>query len=168
MTTSSSKQTLILTASLAAKKLKKSSCIPAFLRISWRIFGSCFRSSLLFFFTLPVVIGTLITSSVVFVRALADTRQMGKLSREQFSLAMHLIQLKVCKGMDPPQALTPDMIPPSERGTPGPVSHVSTFITTRLNSSWGSAADWKVVGLNPRGSPVPEKIHVMSVLWYNI
>ncbi|XP_065100965.1 epidermal growth factor receptor substrate 15-like 1 isoform X2 [Paramisgurnus dabryanus] len=52
--------------------------------------------------------------------ALADTRQMGKLTREQFSLAMHLIQLKVSKGLDPPQALTPDMIPPSERGTPGP------------------------------------------------
>ncbi|XP_055073292.1 epidermal growth factor receptor substrate 15-like 1 isoform X3 [Misgurnus anguillicaudatus] len=52
--------------------------------------------------------------------ALADTRQMGKLTREQFSLAMHLIQLKVIKGLDPPQALTPDMIPPSERGTPGP------------------------------------------------
>uniref|UniRef100_A0A8C1L1K5 Epidermal growth factor receptor pathway substrate 15-like 1a n=1 Tax=Cyprinus carpio TaxID=7962 RepID=A0A8C1L1K5_CYPCA len=52
--------------------------------------------------------------------ALADTRQMGKLTREQFSLAMHLIQQKVGKGMDPPQALTPDMIPPSERSTPGP------------------------------------------------
>ncbi|XP_048831996.1 epidermal growth factor receptor substrate 15-like 1 isoform X3 [Brienomyrus brachyistius] len=50
--------------------------------------------------------------------ALADTRQMGKLTREQFSLAMHLIQQKVSKGVDPPQALTPDMIPPSERGTP--------------------------------------------------
>uniref|UniRef100_A0A673ISL2 Epidermal growth factor receptor substrate 15-like 1 n=1 Tax=Sinocyclocheilus rhinocerous TaxID=307959 RepID=A0A673ISL2_9TELE len=57
--------------------------------------------------------------------ALADTRQMGKLTREQFSLAMHLIQLKVSKGMDPPQALTPDMIPPSERGTPGPDSSSS-------------------------------------------
>uniref|UniRef100_A0A8C1YNK3 Epidermal growth factor receptor pathway substrate 15-like 1a n=1 Tax=Cyprinus carpio TaxID=7962 RepID=A0A8C1YNK3_CYPCA len=57
--------------------------------------------------------------------ALADTRQMGKLTREQFSLAMHLIQLKVSKGMDPPQALTPDMIPPSERSTPGPDSSSS-------------------------------------------
>uniref|UniRef100_A0A8C7RF06 Epidermal growth factor receptor pathway substrate 15 like 1 n=1 Tax=Oncorhynchus mykiss TaxID=8022 RepID=A0A8C7RF06_ONCMY len=54
--------------------------------------------------------------------ALADTRQMGKLTREQFALAMHFIQQKVSKGMDPPQALTPDMIPPSERGTPVPVS----------------------------------------------
>uniref|UniRef100_A0AAY4DCY6 Epidermal growth factor receptor pathway substrate 15-like 1a n=1 Tax=Denticeps clupeoides TaxID=299321 RepID=A0AAY4DCY6_9TELE len=50
--------------------------------------------------------------------ALADTRQMGKLTREQFSLAMHFIQQKVIKGIDPPQALTADMIPPSERGTP--------------------------------------------------
>nr|XP_057929621.1 epidermal growth factor receptor substrate 15-like 1 isoform X4 [Doryrhamphus excisus] len=52
--------------------------------------------------------------------ALADTRQIGKLTREQFSLAMHLIQQKVSKGVDPPQSLTADMIPPSERGTPVP------------------------------------------------
>ncbi|KAM7388814.1 hypothetical protein PAMP_024961 [Pampus punctatissimus] len=52
--------------------------------------------------------------------ALADTRQIGKLTREQFALAMHLIQQKVSKGVDPPQALTTDMIPPSERGTPVP------------------------------------------------
>ncbi|KAF7644775.1 hypothetical protein LDENG_00215940 [Lucifuga dentata] len=53
--------------------------------------------------------------------ALADTRQIGKLTREQFALAMHFIQQKVSKGIDPPQALTADMIPPSERGTPVPV-----------------------------------------------
>ncbi|XP_014004636.1 epidermal growth factor receptor substrate 15-like 1 isoform X2 [Salmo salar] len=59
--------------------------------------------------------------------ALADTRQMGKLTREQFALAMHFIQQKVSKGMDPPQALTPDMIPPSERGTPVP--SMSGYVT---------------------------------------
>ncbi|XP_052331086.1 epidermal growth factor receptor substrate 15-like 1 isoform X2 [Oncorhynchus keta] len=59
--------------------------------------------------------------------ALADTRQMGKLTREQFALAMHFIQQKVSKGMDPPQALTPDMIPPSERGTPVP--SISGYVT---------------------------------------
>ncbi|XP_045907549.1 epidermal growth factor receptor substrate 15-like 1 isoform X1 [Micropterus dolomieu] len=46
---------------------------------------------------------------------LADTKQTGKLTREQFSLAMYLIQQKATKGIDPPSALTPDMIPPSER-----------------------------------------------------
>uniref|UniRef100_H9G5V7 Epidermal growth factor receptor pathway substrate 15 like 1 n=1 Tax=Anolis carolinensis TaxID=28377 RepID=H9G5V7_ANOCA len=50
--------------------------------------------------------------------ALADTRQTGKLNKDQFALAMHLIQQKVSKGLDPPQALLPDMIPPSERTTP--------------------------------------------------
>ncbi|KAJ7419783.1 hypothetical protein BTVI_24198 [Pitangus sulphuratus] len=50
--------------------------------------------------------------------ALADTRQMGKLSKDQFALAMYLIQQKVSKGIDPPQVLTPDMIPPTERNTP--------------------------------------------------
>uniref|UniRef100_A0A452RX82 Epidermal growth factor receptor substrate 15-like 1 n=1 Tax=Ursus americanus TaxID=9643 RepID=A0A452RX82_URSAM len=52
--------------------------------------------------------------------ALADTRQTGKLSKDQFALAMYLIQQKVSKGIDPPQVLSPDMVPPSERGTPIP------------------------------------------------
>lgn len=55
-------------------------------------------------------------------RALADTRQTGKLSKDQFALAMYFIQQKVSKGIDPPQVLSPDMVPPSERGTPIPVS----------------------------------------------
>uniref|UniRef100_A0A8C3R8Z4 Epidermal growth factor receptor substrate 15-like 1 n=1 Tax=Cyanoderma ruficeps TaxID=181631 RepID=A0A8C3R8Z4_9PASS len=50
--------------------------------------------------------------------ALADTRQMGKLSKDQFALAMYLIQQKVSKGIDPPQVLPPDMIPPTDRNTP--------------------------------------------------
>ncbi|XP_062366249.1 epidermal growth factor receptor substrate 15-like 1 isoform X6 [Cinclus cinclus] len=50
--------------------------------------------------------------------ALADTRQMGKLSKDQFALAMYLIQQKVSKGIDPPQVLPADMIPPTDRNTP--------------------------------------------------
>ncbi|XP_060088720.1 epidermal growth factor receptor substrate 15-like 1 [Heteronotia binoei] len=50
--------------------------------------------------------------------ALADTRQLGKLNKEQFALAMFLIQQKVSKGIDPPQVLLPEMVPPSERTTP--------------------------------------------------
>ncbi|MEQ2255766.1 hypothetical protein ILYODFUR_017356 [Ilyodon furcidens] len=46
---------------------------------------------------------------------LADTKQTGKLTPEQFALAMHFIQQKVTKGIDPPSTLTSDMIPPSER-----------------------------------------------------
>ncbi|XP_035994315.1 epidermal growth factor receptor substrate 15-like 1 isoform X2 [Fundulus heteroclitus] len=46
---------------------------------------------------------------------LADTKQTGKLTPEQFALAMHFIQQKVTKGVDPPSNLTSDMIPPSER-----------------------------------------------------
>ncbi|XP_035279600.1 epidermal growth factor receptor substrate 15-like 1 isoform X2 [Anguilla anguilla] len=59
------------------------------------------------------------------VWTLADTRQKGKLTREQFSLAMHLIQQKVKHGLDPPQALAADMLPPSERGAPVPDSSSS-------------------------------------------
>ncbi|XP_028856533.1 epidermal growth factor receptor substrate 15-like 1 isoform X2 [Denticeps clupeoides] len=75
--------------------------------------------------------------------ALADTRQMGKLTREQFSLAMHFIQQKVIKGIDPPQALTADMIPPSERGTPvlglsGYMTPVGSEMRRDSSSSVGS------------------------------
>uniref|UniRef100_A0A674BFI0 Epidermal growth factor receptor pathway substrate 15 like 1 n=1 Tax=Salmo trutta TaxID=8032 RepID=A0A674BFI0_SALTR len=71
--------------------------------------------------------------------ALADTRQMGKLTREQFALAMHFIQQKVSKGMDPPQALTPEMVPPSERGTPVPVC---TTPSHDSSSSVGSGSEF--------------------------
>uniref|UniRef100_G3NF84 Epidermal growth factor receptor pathway substrate 15-like 1a n=1 Tax=Gasterosteus aculeatus aculeatus TaxID=481459 RepID=G3NF84_GASAC len=64
-------------------------------------------------------------NALAHIWALADTRQIGKLTREQFALAMYLIQQKVSKGVDPPQALTADMIPPSERGTPVPDSSSS-------------------------------------------
>ncbi|XDV28284.1 hypothetical protein PO909_031628 [Leuciscus waleckii] len=70
-------------------------------------------------------------------QSLADTQRTGKLTKEQFCLAMHLIQEKV-KGVDPPQSLTPDMIPPSERGvasTPVSVilSHCMYLATFRLS-----------------------------------
>uniref|UniRef100_A0A8C0BEY6 Epidermal growth factor receptor pathway substrate 15 n=1 Tax=Buteo japonicus TaxID=224669 RepID=A0A8C0BEY6_9AVES len=48
--------------------------------------------------------------------ALCDTKDCGKLSKEQFALAFYLINQKLTKGIDPPQALTPEMIPPSDRG----------------------------------------------------
>ncbi|XP_074927078.1 epidermal growth factor receptor substrate 15-like 1 isoform X3 [Chelonoidis abingdonii] len=59
--------------------------------------------------------------------ALADTRQMGKLSKDQFALAMYFIQQKVSKGIDPPQVLSPDMIPPAERNAP--IQTLSGYLT---------------------------------------
>ncbi|XP_064808347.1 epidermal growth factor receptor substrate 15-like 1 isoform X1 [Oncorhynchus masou masou] len=79
--------------------------------------------------------------------ALADTRQMGKLTREQFALAMHFIQQKVSKGMDPPQALTPEMIPPSERGTPVPMcttpSHSMSGYVTPVSSEMAALSEMR-------------------------
>ncbi|EHB17724.1 Epidermal growth factor receptor substrate 15 [Heterocephalus glaber] len=49
--------------------------------------------------------------------ALCDTKNCGKLSKDQFALAFHLINQKLIKGIDPPQILTPEMIPPSDRMT---------------------------------------------------
>jgi len=47
-------------------------------------------------------------------RALCDTRNIGKLTKDQFALAIYLIQQKL-KGIDPPAKLPPEMIPPSIR-----------------------------------------------------
>ncbi|CAM4716441.1 unnamed protein product [Lepidochelys kempii] len=48
---------------------------------------------------------------------LCDTQDCGKLSKEQFALAFHLINQKLTKGIDPPQILTTEMIPPSDRAS---------------------------------------------------
>lgn len=115
MTTSSSRLIPTSTALSVDKKWRTSSCTLACLRTSLHIFGEwgpCTHQPGLPHGLLSLAVSWLVR------RALADTRQIGKLTREQFALAMHLIQQKVMKGVDPPQALTADMIPPSERGTP--------------------------------------------------
>nr|CAD7428704.1 unnamed protein product [Timema monikensis] len=48
---------------------------------------------------------------------LCDIKQSGKLNGEQFALAMWLINQKL-QGLDPPAALTSEMIPPSFRSKP--------------------------------------------------
>lgn len=51
--------------------------------------------------------------------ALCDSHQLGKLNNEQFALACWLIERKK-KGLDPPQQLAPEMIPPSMRPNAAP------------------------------------------------
>ena len=48
------------------------------------------------------------------LRGLCDVTNQGRLNSEQFSLAMYLIHQKVM-GVDPPQTLSAEMIPPSMR-----------------------------------------------------
>lgn len=57
--------------------------------------------------------------------ALCDTNQSGKLTMEQFSLAMWLVERKK-NGIEPPNVLAPNMIPPSLRSAP-PTSNVSAL-----------------------------------------
>ncbi|XP_034087567.1 LOW QUALITY PROTEIN: epidermal growth factor receptor substrate 15-like 1 [Gymnodraco acuticeps] len=45
---------------------------------------------------------------------LCDIGDIGKLTREQFALALHLITQRLTTGLEPPQSLSPEMIPPSE------------------------------------------------------
>ncbi|XP_033224210.1 epidermal growth factor receptor substrate 15-like 1 isoform X2 [Belonocnema kinseyi] len=46
--------------------------------------------------------------------SLCDICQSGKLNKEQFALAMYIIKQKL-RGVDPPNSLTPEMVPPSLR-----------------------------------------------------
>ncbi|XP_073674667.1 epidermal growth factor receptor substrate 15 isoform X2 [Garra rufa] len=46
---------------------------------------------------------------------LCDIGDVGKLTRDQFALALYLINQKLSKGVEPPQTLSPEMIPPSDR-----------------------------------------------------
>ncbi|CAB1331920.1 unnamed protein product [Coregonus sp. 'balchen'] len=55
------------------------------------------------------------SATLAHIWELCDIGDMGKLTREQFALALHLINQKLTKGVDPPQNLSPEMIPPSDR-----------------------------------------------------
>ncbi|KAM4022594.1 epidermal growth factor receptor substrate 15 isoform 1-T1 [Anomaloglossus baeobatrachus] len=74
------------------------------------------------------------SSLLAHIWSLCDTKDLGKLSKEQFALSLHLINQKLVKGTDPPQSLTPEMMPPSERSAtpkipsaPSPVSDFSAI-----------------------------------------
>ncbi|CAG5129118.1 unnamed protein product, partial [Candidula unifasciata] len=79
------------------------------------------------------------TNVLAHIWGLCDSQSVGKLTAEQFALAMFLIQQKL-KGVEPPVQLTPEMIPPSLRSVAdpaafgvrngtnaGPYSHVADF-----------------------------------------
>ncbi|XP_034558463.1 epidermal growth factor receptor substrate 15-like 1 isoform X5 [Notolabrus celidotus] len=83
------------------------------------------------------MLSTLSQTMLAQIWGLADTKQTGKLNREQFSLAMYLIQQKATKGIDPPSSLTPEMIPPSERTAASAVGQDST----------GSAGSAELIGI---------------------
>ncbi|GCB74540.1 hypothetical protein scyTo_0003631, partial [Scyliorhinus torazame] len=53
-------------------------------------------------------------ATLAHIWALCDTNDCGKLSKEQFALALHIINQKITKGVDPPQVLTAEMMPPSD------------------------------------------------------
>uniref|UniRef100_A0A8C8M0B9 Epidermal growth factor receptor pathway substrate 15 n=1 Tax=Oncorhynchus tshawytscha TaxID=74940 RepID=A0A8C8M0B9_ONCTS len=57
------------------------------------------------------------SATLAHIWELCDIGDMGKLTREQFALALHLINQKLTTGVDPPQNLSPEMIPPSDRLT---------------------------------------------------
>lgn len=62
-------------------------------------------------------------------------KQTGKLTSEQFALAMWFIQQKLA-GVDPPAALTPEMIPPTMRPKPSAESAVSVVFFIFVLCGW--------------------------------
>ncbi|TSP09081.1 Epidermal growth factor receptor substrate 15-like 1 [Bagarius yarrelli] len=70
-------------------------------------------------------------SVLAHIWSLADTRGAGKLTKEQFCLAMYLIHQRV-KGVEPPQTLSPDMIPPSERSNSAAPAAIPSEISSTL------------------------------------
>uniref|UniRef100_A0A8C7NIW8 Epidermal growth factor receptor pathway substrate 15 n=1 Tax=Oncorhynchus mykiss TaxID=8022 RepID=A0A8C7NIW8_ONCMY len=84
------------------------------------------------------------SATLAHIWELCDIGDMGKLTREQFALALHLINQKLTTGVDPPQNLSPEMIPPSDRLSGGGVvawlgvPSVSTVIKYSCLLCWSS------------------------------
>ncbi|XP_022534538.2 epidermal growth factor receptor substrate 15-like 1 isoform X1 [Astyanax mexicanus] len=89
-------------------------------------------------------------SVLAHIWSLADTKSVGKLTKEQFCLAMHLIQEKV-KGTDPPQSLTPEMIPPSERGS------AASAASSTISSDFSSSVGFDLAGLSSVSRTTPSE-----------
>lgn len=90
-------------------------------KISWPTSGMCERKFDLIFLNF---FKQTLTGFGLVCRGLCDSRQTGKLNVDQFALAMWLINRKL-KGVDPPPALTPEMVPPSMRSGKAEITAVS-------------------------------------------
>ncbi|CAI5640659.1 epidermal growth factor receptor substrate 15-like 1 isoform X1 [Oreochromis niloticus] len=95
---------------------------------------------------------TLSQTMLAQIWGLADTKQTGKLNEEQFALAMHLIQQKVNKGIDPPSTLTPDMIPPSERSASSAMGFNHVGFMSPVRPELGSFSKVHIDGIGSTGS----------------
>lgn len=81
--------------------------------------------------------------------ALCDTNQSGKLTSEQFALAMWMVERKQ-KGINPPDILAPNMIPPSMRRQPPPPQD---FATQQQSSGLNDLTDILMGGTNITPEP---------------
>ncbi|XP_059473451.1 epidermal growth factor receptor substrate 15-like 1 isoform X2 [Neocloeon triangulifer] len=75
---------------------------------------------------------------------LCDTNQLGKLNLEQFMLAMWLIEQKL-KGVNPPPALAPDMVPPSMRPKPPPQPNVIEVVSANAGTPYQSTPELDMI-----------------------
>uniref|UniRef100_A0A8C2X3H2 Epidermal growth factor receptor pathway substrate 15 n=1 Tax=Cyclopterus lumpus TaxID=8103 RepID=A0A8C2X3H2_CYCLU len=84
---------------------------------------------------------------------LCDIGDIGKLTREQFALALHLINQRLTKGLEPPQSLAPEMIPPSDRQN---VKQVGPSQSSREKSSVEEEIKEKEEAIRQRSNEVQD------------
>ena len=86
---------------------------------------------------------TIINDVFLFPRNLCDMKGMGKLTSDQFALAVHLMQQKL-KGVDPPQSLTPELIPPSMRPQATPADTAAFGVAVSIHPNYFHPLYWPV------------------------
>ncbi|XP_063700668.1 epidermal growth factor receptor substrate 15-like 1 isoform X2 [Culicoides brevitarsis] len=74
------------------------------------------------------------TKTLADIWGLCDTSACGKLTREQFALAMWFVERKQKENIDPPKKLEPNMVPPSLRPKIAPPPVVASAIPAPLIS----------------------------------
>ncbi|MGH0152706.1 UNVERIFIED_CONTAM: hypothetical protein FKN15_023804 [Acipenser sinensis] len=100
-------------------------------------------------------------STLAGIWELCDTKDCGKLSKEQFALALHLINQKLTKGVEPPQTLTGDMIPPSERLTPHQSSIASSLVADFSAIKELDSLSNEIVDLQRKKSALPSVVPLL-------
>ncbi|XP_076341395.1 uncharacterized protein LOC143241949 isoform X2 [Tachypleus tridentatus] len=86
-------------------------------------------------------------NTLAYIWCLCDVKESGKLTSEQFALALYLINIKL-QGSDIPSKLTPDMIPPSLRPKPSHDSFSLQDGLTVVSSSMASASSKELDMMN--------------------
>lgn len=93
--------------------------------------------------------------------ALCDTNQSGKLTAEQFALAMWMVERKRM-GYEPPECLAPNMVPPSQRVASSSSSLVGDLVGLDDNLMQAIAEPIQPTYSNPELAMISKEIEELS------